>query len=179
MSGIDFDHLLSVTDGDCQHAGYIASLIQSGKYTQEQAMRIYRAHGEAIETLHESFKTGDGEAVLSAIDYCMGFDYPIPNWLVEVWENACSQWRLGDAETIDAALGIKRVHLKKIQRQSLAPLIQRYVHDRREEDGKENAPIDDYLFEQAAEYISELFPDFAMKTSTAKTLYYSSNNPWK
>jgi hypothetical protein len=180
VSNIDFEYLLSVTDDDCQHAGYIASLIHSGKYTQEQAIRIYRGLGEAIETsYHEAFNDGNGEAVLAAINYCMVFDYPMPRWLTEAWRSAHSQWTLGDAKTIDAALRIRRGHLKTIGRQSLAPLIQRYVRDYRNERGKENAPIDEYMFERAAEYISELFPDLSMKASTARDLYYSASNPWK
>jgi hypothetical protein len=173
MSGIDFESLLSVTDGDCWYAGYIASLMQSRNFTQEQATRIYNTHSEAVEKYQVSFNEGNGKAVLSAIHYCMRMDYPMPGWLVEAWGNAYIQWDIGDAQTIDAALGIKRTHFKAIQKESLAPLIDQYIRNRRRNEGKESVPIGDLLFEDAAKYISEMFPELHMEKTKASELYYS------
>lgn len=179
MSGIDFDDLLETAQGDYQVAGYIAALIQGGRCNKTQAINMHNDARVNLEILRQSFEeSGDGRSVLAAINLCIGvYNYPIPAWAKNGWSEAYGPWTTGDIKTLDEALGINRAHLKALQKQRYATLIWQYVNNRRKAEGKENVPIGDLLFEEAADYVNQIAPDeLKISKTAASNLYYGLLN---
>jgi len=176
LSGINFEELLSVAHGDYQQAGWLASRIQSGQYTQEQAFALSIYVYAALEVLQWQHDEGDREAVPLAVDLCLqAGNYPMPSWLLECWGNAFGAWRVCEASTLDEAFGIKRKHLKARRKEQVhMGTIVAYIKKRKDK----GLRIDDGMFEEISALINNSSPDDLKigKTKVAE-IYYKKFRP--
>jgi hypothetical protein len=168
---IALDELLAVADDDHQHAGWIAAQLSKGS-TLKQAMSLHKDVLSNLERCKKSADEGDGQAILVALNYCVSiFRFPPPTWLDEAWGKAYSAWRYCDADSLDDAFGVQRTHLTARRKRILfSGLVWQFVSERHDA----GVPVDDQMFELAAEHVNAHAPDdLKIGKTTANEMYYA------
>ena len=167
---IAFDELLALTDGDHQHAAWLALQMSKGG-ALEQALGLYKTALMNLERCRQSYESGHGEAVMTALNYCIGiFHFPMPQWLTDAWNNAYTPWRYHEVKTLDAALGIQRKHLNARRKEVMYSGFVWIFINRHHDNG---AALDDALFELAADEVNKHAPDdLKIGKTKAKEMYY-------
>ena len=178
---IDFDAILDAVEGDYQVAGWVATLVTRGRPISAALNDVKMVRAQ-LEDREEAFNEGAGEAFYEAL-WMSGplFQrYPHPPWLVDAIRDAYTKWYCGEFKTLDAALGIRPTNRqqKVRQRDYLARgMIWKFVSRESktiDATGGET-PIDDCLFERAAEYVNPSLVTCGLdpvSTSKTRALYY-------
>ena len=156
---------------------------------------LEKLYGTNIEIFHEQYNEGHFESLFHAIKLCAMCNKPMPHWAAVAFSEGWQRYKgaipgPGDKQgksTLGGAFGIVRSpNFKpyKQRRQTYAFLIWQFV----EREKKSGYPVDEYLFERAAEYVSEcdhkrfiekvyglVLPESErnqIRASTAKAMYY-------
>jgi hypothetical protein len=95
-----------------------------------------------------AYEAGDKAALLLIIQHCFMQRWPVPDWAQQAFVDACGCVEMGGAESWDEAFGHPhppRKHKRSIQLENRKYGIYKRVREIVE---KEDAPIDDKLFER-------------------------------
>ena len=139
-------------------------------------------HVVNLNRLRRAFEAGEGEALLQAVHYCINIArIAPPAWVADAWGPRFAAWSSYESATLDAAFGVERTHLRAKRKNLLAGLVWEYVEGRRKREGKRRrygagtgAPLDEQLFQEAAEYANQHSPEaLHINRKKARDLYYA------
>jgi hypothetical protein len=146
--------------------GLVFDIVRS----KQKARRSTRFYVE--KKLRPQIGTGDGVALLLAIDYCARSGMAMPEWLAQAFTERYDNWRKFRVKTLDAAFGVRRGRRIRIERQRAREELKPYVVYWVRLLQQKGAAIDDALFERVGKRLKISGP-------SVKRIYYDPDNPWR